>query len=361
MFRLWLGLAAAMGLALSTAFAQDSGKKAAEPAKPAAPLDAANTLEYMTPGATPSPRGRSALFGSSANQASSASASPPEAMTALKSGTVEHARVVFRLKNLPAAQVNNILTKLFLAEGQLRPSGEATAKEPPRNIIIVPDPVTNCLIVSGTPDAVEEVQKLVAQLDRRPGQVMLEMEIGEVPAGATKEAEAGAKPGAAPSAEGGRFGLIEKPAHMENIGRLRLTTLDNQPAFAELGGRIPRVTATTVTSTGQASNVTLTDVGLIFKVTPRISLDGGMVTMLVNAVNSQLGPESEGTPIFTGKDGEVVRTPTINNTEVYTTVQVPDGQTVVLGSLGRFGKSGKELVIIVTPHILRPEETKAKP
>ena len=46
---------------------------------------------------------------------------------ALKSGTVEHARVVFRLKNLPAAQVNNILTKLFLAEGQLRPSGEATA------------------------------------------------------------------------------------------------------------------------------------------------------------------------------------------------------------------------------------------
>ncbi len=365
MLRMWIGLAAGMGLALSTAFAQDADKKAAETTKPAAAADVPKTYDEMTPGNVFRGNRSRVVSTSSTNQSSLTTASPPEAMTALKSGTAEHARVVCRLKHLPALQVNNILTNLFLAERQLRPAGEATAKEPRRNVIIVPDSITNCLIISGAPDAVEEVQKLVTELDRRPGQIMLEMEIGEVPAGATKAAEAGAKSDAAPAAEGGRFRLIEKPANMGSIGRLCLTTMDNQAAFAQLSGRIPRITSTTTTNTGRVNNVTLENVGLIFKVTPRISPDG-TVTMLVDAVNSQLGPESEGVPIATGKDGVLARTPKITNTEVYTTVQVPDGQTVVLGSLARDDlardeKSGKELVIVVTPHIIRPEESKAKP
>jgi Flp pilus assembly secretin CpaC len=42
---------------------------------------------------------------------------------------------------------------------------------------------------------------------------------------------------------------------------------------------------------------------------------------------------------------------------VQTTITIPDGQTIVLGSVPRQGKTDKELVIIVTPHVIRPGDT----
>jgi Flp pilus assembly secretin CpaC len=39
-------------------------------------------------------------------------------------------------------------------------------------------------------------------------------------------------------------------------------------------------------------------------------------------------------------------------------VRVPDGQTIILGSVPQHGKSNKELLIIVTPHIIRAEDAK---
>jgi Flp pilus assembly secretin CpaC len=34
---------------------------------------------------------------------------------------------------------------------------------------------------------------------------------------------------------------------------------------------------------------------------------------------------------------------------------IPDGKTIILGSIARQGKTDKELVIILTPHIIPPE------
>jgi type II secretory pathway component GspD/PulD (secretin) len=221
--------------------------------------------------------------------------------------------------------------------------------------------ISNSLVISGWPEAVEEVRKLVNELDQLRGMVLVDMEIGEAPATAAKEAVPAVAPEGKTSAAGGQLFLAEKPAHMEDIGRLQLTTLDNQAAFVHIGARVPRVTAKPASTTGSqpTDTVILDSVGLILKVTPRISPDGTIV-MLINAVNSQLGPEEEGIPISVAAD-KVVRSPRIDSTEVYTTVQVRDGQTVVLGNIAREGKSNKMLVICVTSHILRPEETKAKP
>lgn len=54
----------------------------------------------------------------------------------------------------------------------------------------------------------------------------------------------------------------------------------------------------------------------------------------------------------------MVRSPRIENTTVQTTVTIPDAQTMNLGSIAQKGKSDKELVIIVTPHIFGLEEAK---
>ena len=54
--------------------------------------------------------------------------------------------------------------------------------------------------------------------------------------------------------------------------------------------------------------------------------------MQIQAQNSNLGPEASGTPI-TAVNGQLVRQPPINITQVNTTVSALDGQTIVLGGL----------------------------
>ena len=80
--------------------------------------------------------------------------------------------------------------------------------------------------------------------------------------------------------------------------------------------------------------MTPTQTGMILGVTPRITPDG-MVVMEIDANKSEVGPESEGIPIFVSTGGQVVRQPRIDITLAQTTVAAPDGQTVVLGGLIR--------------------------
>jgi len=168
-----------------------------------------------------------------------------EPVTVLKSGTPEHARLVYRLKNSPVIQVANTVNTLFRLEGGLhRLEGAAAKDAPARNVAIVPQTISNSLVISGAPDAVEEVRKLVDELDQFHGLVQLEMEMGEVPAGTARPVVEGPKTEGALSAAvtAGQFRLLEKPPHMETVARVRLTTLDNQPALAQMGARVPRVT-----------------------------------------------------------------------------------------------------------------------
>ena len=92
------------------------------------------------------------------------------------------------------------------------------------------------------------------------------------------------------------------------------------------------------------------NVGLIVSLTPRISSDG-VVVMVIDVEQSQLAPDKEGTPISVAGD-KVVRTPRTDTTTVQTTVRIPNAQTVILGSVARQGKVDKEMVIIVTPHVI---------
>jgi len=117
-------------------------------------------------------------------------------------------------------------------------------------------------------------------------------------------------------------------------------------------------------------------------VTPRISPDG-LVVMEIDAEKSQLGTEEEGIPVTISATGEVVRSPRIKITLAQTTVSALSGQTVVLGGLITKGKTDvhrkvpglgdipllghlfrfdslitkrTELLIIMTPHIVKTEE-----
>ena len=163
------------------------------------------------------------------------------------------------------------------------------------------------------------------------------------------------------------------------LQRPQVMTLDNQPAFIQVGQRVPRITSVTTALTGTTNGTTLDNVGLILGVTPRISPDG-LVVMQIDAEKSELESETTGIPIFTSPSGQVVRSPIIDATTAQTTVAAMSGQTVVLGGLLTTQKSKEhhgvpvledipvinwffhydstveaksELLIIMTPHIVR--------
>ncbi len=99
---------------------------------------------------------------------------------------------------------------------------------------------------------------------------------------------------------------LKENRRLEVLARPQLTTLNNQTAYVQVGQHVPTVAAVSLTNFGQTNSITYYDVGVILQVTPRISPDG-MVVMEIDAIRSEVGPESEGIPISITNTGGVIR------------------------------------------------------
>ncbi|MCX7426748.1 MAG: hypothetical protein NTW96_14115 [Planctomycetia bacterium] len=174
---------------------------------------------------------------------------------------------------------------------------------------------------------------------------------------------------------------LQECGRLEVLSRPQVMTLDNQEAFIQVGQRVSLIRGTATNEAGQTNQVLPEDIGLILRVTPRISPDG-LVVMHIMAEKSALGPESEGTPVSISATGAVIRQPPINTTTADTTVAALNSQTVILGGLITKTKQENhrsvpflssipilghlfrydfdsqkrtELLIIMTPHIVKTE------
>ncbi|MCS7304470.1 MAG: hypothetical protein NZ602_05110 [Thermoguttaceae bacterium] len=382
--------------------------------------------------------------------------------------------LVYRLRNAPAADVANALNEFLRSERQVQqvaPGLVSAFEQIEREVVVVPEIVSNSLIVSATPRFYDEIVRLIEDLDKRPPMVLIQVLIAEVtlnnvdefgvelglqdpilfdrsvlsnvvtrsvtttlPTGAQTTTQeiisANIEPGFnfnnQPLGNSGatkaiehadvigtqglsHFGLgrlnselgfgglvlsassesvsillraLKDSRRMDILARPQLMTLDNQPAFIQVGQEVPTIRGVTITETGQVNNIEYASVGLILGVTPRISPDG-LVVMEIDAVKSEVGPEAEGIPISISATGDVIRSPRINTTRAQTTVSALNGQTIVLGGLiTRTGSkvhrrvpvlsdipvvgnlfrydyvAGKrtELLIIMTPHIVNNEQ-----
>ena len=119
---------------------------------------------------------------------------------------------------------------------------------------------------------------------------------------------------------------------MEVLSRPQIMALDGQTGLVQVGQRVPRITATSLTQFGQTNSIVYEPVGIILQVTPRISPDG-LVVMQIGAEKSEVGTEAEGIPISVSASGQIVRAPRINATTAFTTVSALSEQTVVLSGL----------------------------
>jgi len=403
-----------------------------------------------------------------------------------ESKTRQRQSTVYRLRNSPAIDVALAINEFLRTERQFQqttPGLLSPFEQIEREVVVVPEIVSNSLIVSATPRFYDEVERIVKELDTRPPMVMIQVLIAQVslqgtdefgievglqnsvlfdrsllgslatitqstqqavPGGGTITAtntpvvaatltpgydfnnsglsatgapagitlpNSGATSSLATASQVGAQGLsnfglgrinnelgygglvlsassdainvllraLRERRRLEVLSRPQVMTLDNQPAYIQVGQAVPLLSSSSVGLAGTIAGVNYRNVGLIVAVTPRISPDG-MVVMEIDAEKSQIGPASEGIQVGVTQNGAPIRQPRIDITQAQTTISAMDGQTVVFGGmlassnqliqrrvpglsqiplLGRLFRydftqtARNELLIVMTPRIVR--------
>ena len=392
--------------------------------------------------------------------------------------TAQRKNEIYRLRNAPANDVAAAINEFLRSERviqQAAPGTENAFEQIEREVVVVPEPIGNSLIISATARYFNEIRNLVEELDAQPLQVLIQVLIAEVMLNNTDEfgvelgiqdsvlfdrsllsdivtttetvqkstvdgiitstsqviqsatnqpgfgfnneppGNSGSSRALAGSDQIGTQGLshfavgrvnnelgfgglvlsasseslsvliraLQESRRLDVLSRPQVRTLDNQPAFIQVGQRVPRIVASNISGAGfQTNQVALENVGLIVGVTPRIS-PNGTVVMEVDAEKSSLGPEQEGIPISVATDGAVIRSPRIDITTAQATVSAASGETIILGGLITKTKTAitrrvpyladipllgdlfrfdsyqdkrSELLIILTPHVIHGAE-----
>ncbi len=221
----------------------------------------------------------------------------------------------------------------------------------------------NRLIVKAPQSIIEEIDGIVRQLDAKPAQVMLEARLVEVNTTTLKElgidwakitnwtqivtegdpgsSSNDALPSELPFVKYGKtddwyrqveafeitLDALITDGNAKLLANSKITTMDNQPAEIFIGQTVP-VVITSLQSGGvqggafQSVQLEKIDVGVKLNITPRISNDG-FITSLVS-------PEVSTIVAFVGPDNDLPQTSTRRATSV---VRVRDGQKFFLGGL----------------------------
>jgi type II secretory pathway component GspD/PulD (secretin) len=331
MDRIGLSVAVLLGLVIGAASAADSGQpKPALTAQPDSIGEAKKSAWWLAP-ASPDPWAAEApAWGSSTKSAA------PVPVVPSQDGERRHTRLVCGLKAVPASDLANTIKELLRAEAQSRP-GDAS-----RSVVIVADPISNSLVLSGSPEVVGEVQRLVEQLDRPAMMVRLEFLLVRLPATSKPEGK-------------GRVETRDPnalPEQSEILARGELTTLSNQKARLQVGRNEGRISGSNVTQRGTAVNtISYVNVGTILSMTPRVAADR-TVALEVELTDARPGPIEEGTPISVPSQGEPTRVPNEEMFTTQTTVQIADGKTATVAGMVQGAKSPKRYMLLLTPHVV---------
>jgi type II secretion system protein D len=364
----------------------------------------------------------------------------------LEDADVEPRRnMVYHLRNSSAADVATAVNNFLASSLQvLKNANQFSAfQEIERDVVVVPEPITNKLIISATPRYFDEIMKIIEEIDMEPPQVVIQALMAEVdlsgneefgveiglqspilfqrgiipgvtvsstqpfadpgfnfnttnPLGNTNNANPGTVGfqglgnlgvgrssttsgvgGFVFSASSQDFNLLVRAlktqGRIDILTRPQVTATDNQQAQVVVGQSVPFVDGATSNSIGNITPlITYKSIGIILQVTPRITPDGRVIMRVHPEISSLSNSQIN--------LGNGILANSINDQFVDTTVVVQDGETVALGgliakkdtknenkvpwlgdlpcvgALFRYRtqvKSKTELLIILTPHIVR--------
>ncbi|MCK4275699.1 MAG: hypothetical protein KAX78_04240, partial [Phycisphaerae bacterium] len=327
------------------------------------------------------------------------------------SSAQERLAKVYRLRNARAADIENALRSFLDQERQnlvstLGNEGIGAAQRLlEREVAVVAvasegeQEKSNTLLLSASPRYFKIVEEMINELDQPPPQVRVQVLLAEVALDDKTELgidwnftgtfdnstlSAGTNFGVSASTTGFSIAItggdlsfflraLQAQGRLEILSRPQILTCDNQQGEVKVGQRVPFIRESRVTEAGTTLNtIQYEDIGINLFVTPRINPDG-FVRLEVEPEISQLSES-------TIQVSEGVNAIVINSRSAKTTVTVQDGHTIIIGGLittreenredkvpffgdlplvgnlfksTRIVKERAELLIILTPHVLR--------
>jgi general secretion pathway protein D len=346
---------------------------------------------------------------------------------------------VYRLKHTKVSDIQGVLTNLYASpqrqQSQAAPAQGQQQIAPPQpapaapfpalqtpgvtsvavvqgNVRIIPDEVSNSLIVQSTPQEWAEIERTLVQLDLLPRQVLIDAQIYEVSLDdsisiglsailqnrgtltnpqLTNPQTTASFAGTPRTVSGQTFAFIGRTRELvaflnasENRSRVRTLSApsvlvkDNTVADFQVGAEVPVPTSSSITPVQQdgtnlfAQTISFRSVGVIMRVRPQIN-EGGTLTLEISQEVSQAAANTT----------SAVVAPVIGKTSVTSTVVVQDSQTIAIGGfiresqeraqnrlplLGRipiagalFGNTSRsntrtELIVLITPHVIQTRE-----
>ena len=283
---------------------------------------------------------------------------------------------VIKLAHADAKELSEILKNLIGTDSKGENSNDV-------KVSIQPDEGINAIVIRADPSTMLEIKEVIAELDIRRLQVLIEAAIVEVSADFSKQlgselfvgdASSGNVPlgltapsgtlaqilqsialggsdiasspdlGSAPLLAGGRinengtsFGLIVRALSTNTDVNLlstpSITTMQNETAKIVVGQNVPFRTGSSVTGSDGASNPFTTiqreDVGLTLEVTPHIH-HGNLLRLEIHQEVSEVDPASLGEIGSSGSADLITNKRTID-----TTVLVDDQEVIIIGGLIR--------------------------
>ncbi len=287
---------------------------------------------------------------------------------------IEEKTKVIYLKYAKAVDLAQVLTGFSKTQKTTRATKKGAAGTQSAQVDIQADDATNSLIITAEADVHKNLAKVIARLDVRRAQVLVEAIIAEVSfdlsktlgsslgfsmsegllGGSGTTAGVGAllnifastensATGVVPPSGGGRLGLID------NVGKSRfgllidalkgdaatnilstptVVALDNQEATLVVGENVPFVTGSFTSTSDSSSNpsnpfqtIERKDVGITLKIKPQIN-DGSSIRLDIEQEVSSLSSSS-------ASASDLIT----NKRSINTSVMVEDGQVLVLGGL----------------------------
>jgi general secretion pathway protein D len=327
---------------------------------------------------------------------------------------------VYRVQNGRATDLAGVLTRALNAHGGggsdttgAGPTGGAPPSDPsagqaqpvaaPAAGRITADETNNALLIMTTPEKFASVESALQQLDTVPLQVLLESCVAEVHLtnalkyglqyyfhnGNFSALASSVAAGSLATNTGGlslafvqgnsiqaELDLIASISKVKVISAPKLLVLNNRTASIDVGDQVPVATSSAVgITTANApivNTIQMLDTGIILHITPRVN-NGGLVLLDVNQEVSSSVPTTSSS----------INSPTIQQRKVSSSVAVQDGQTIAIGGLisdtRTRSKSGipylmdvpylgylfsltndsvdrTELIVLITPHVIRDQQ-----
>jgi type II secretory pathway component GspD/PulD (secretin) len=227
----------------------------------------------------------------------------------------------------------------------------------------LPEPSSNCLLISAAPGVFDEVVKLLEQLDRRPQLLAVDLLVAEILPRKDKDGKPIAPDKEADESEfkGTMADVVAKLKEMRKDGQggesiqLQLTTVENQEASALVGASKPYVMGATRTGTGiTARNIAYRDAGTQARVKARVAPDK-TVTLDLRLEHARPHTPDDGIPVGNDENNKPIVVPEFSHSTFNDQVSIPAGQAVLLKGVKTTSKSGQvRMLVFAAARVVEP-------